>query len=398
MRTRGTLLSGHGGLCRQRHGGNEEWGIENSPKGTEIAKSLAQYVRLMDPTRHSTVANAGGSVLIEGLDVVGYNYIIQNDVLGRRERHPEWKIVGTEETTGCGTRGVYFNDPSVPGRMKSLNMGSRAGVENVIERGWKFYESNPWAAGVFFWTGFDYRGEPNPLSYPAVDSEFGVLDYCGFPKDEAYYLKAWWKEDEPLLHIFPHWNLRGHEGEDVQIWAYSNCDEVRLTVNGKKLPAQKMERGGHLKWTARYAPGKIVARGYKDGKLVKTTTVETTGEPAKMELSADRKEISSDGRDLSVLTVKVLDSKGRFVPDACIPLEITVSGNAHILGVGNGDPSFKDPDHPDGLDCKSFSVPSFNGLAQILVQSLKGGSGEVSVEVSSGSLAPSRIDLSLVGR
>ncbi|MBQ2344732.1 MAG: beta-galactosidase, partial [Prevotella sp.] len=194
--------------------GNEEWGMENTIQGTRIAASMREYTRLIDPTRPSTIANAGGVEMIKGLDVVGFNYILQNDVENRKKANPTWKIVGTEETTGCGTRGVYFDSPDIPGHMRSMNLSAdKDGTENRIERGWKFYAERPWAAGLFYWTGFDYRGEPNPLSYPAHDSEFGIFDYCGFWKDEAWYLKSWWT-DEPTLHVFPHWNLQGHEGEE----------------------------------------------------------------------------------------------------------------------------------------------------------------------------------------
>ena len=171
---------------------------------------------------------------------------------------------------------MYFKDESQPGRMSSLNLvADKDGTENRIERGWKFYAERPWGCGLFYWTGFDYRGEPNPLKYPATDSEFGILDYCGFWKDEAWYLKSWWT-DEPTLHIFPHWNLQGHEGEEVDLWAYSNCDEVELTVNGKKLSRQTMPKNGHLKWKAVYKPGKVVAIGYKNGKRIMTQVIETT--------------------------------------------------------------------------------------------------------------------------
>ena len=352
--------------------GNEEWGLENTVQGTRLAEAMREYTRLYDPTRPSTVANAGGVELIKGLDVVGFNYIIQNDVDNRKRQNPSWRIVGTEETTGCGTRGIYFNQPDYPGRMVSMNRqptpDTRNPIPNVIERGWKFYAERPWAAGLFYWTGFDYRGEPNPLSYPAHDSEFGIFDYCGFWKDEAYYLKAWWT-DTPTLHIFPHWNLHGHEGEEVELWAYSNCDEVELTVNGKNLGRQQMPQNGHLMWKAVYQPGKVTAVGYKNGKRTMTQTIETTKPAYKTMLKPDRQTIAADGCDLAVVTVEVQDQKGRIVPDACPLLTFQLQGAARILGVGNGDPMYLGEDHPKTLDCKAFSIPAFNGLAQVLVQS-----------------------------
>lgn len=252
--------------------------------------------------------------------------------------------------------------------MVSLNRTMEQNYDNIIERGWKFYDERPWAAGLFYWTGFDYRGEPNPLSYPAHDSEFGILDYCGFPKDEAYYLKSWWT-DEPVLHIFPHWNLHGHEGEEVEVWAYSNCDEVELTVNGKKLGRQPMPHNGHLKWKTVYQPGKVVAVGFKNGKPILTEKIETTKPAAKIVMKADRQMITADGRDLSVVTVELHDQKGRFVPDACNMLKFTLEGNGRILGAGNGDPQYMGEDHPKDEDCRAFCIPAFNGLAQVLIQS-----------------------------
>ena len=349
--------------------GNEEWGIENTVQGTRLAAAMRQYTHLLDPTRHSTIANAGGGEMIKGLDVVGFNYIVQNDVENRKRNHPEWKIVGTEETSGCGTRGVYFNTSDAPGHMVSMNRDTtHHHVENVIERGWQFYADHDWASGIFYWTGFDYRGEPNPLKYPAHESEFGILDYCGFPKDEAWYLRAWWT-DEPVLHIFPHWNLAGHEGEEVEVWVYSNCDEVELTVNGQKLGRQKMPRNGHLKWKATYQPGKVVAKGYRNGKKILTETIETTKPASQLLLTTERQTIHADGRDVAIITVEVKDKQGRTVPDACPLLTLKLEGNGRILGVGNGDPSYLGPDHPQDINCKEFQIPAFNGLAQVIIQS-----------------------------
>ena len=350
--------------------GNEEWGMENTIQGTRIAAAMREYTHLLDPIRHSTIANAGGREMVKGLDVVGFNYIVQNDVDNQKKNNPTWKIVGTEETTGCGTRGWYFKDEKYPGRMVSLNRTMEQNYENIIERGWKFYDERPWAAGLFYWTGFDYRGEPNPLSYPAHDSEFGILDYCGFPKDEAYYLKSWWT-DEPVLHIFPHWNLQGHEGEEVEVWAYSNCDEVELTVNGKKLGRQPMPRNGHLKWKAVYQPGRVEATGYKNGKRILTKTIETTKAAAKVILKADRHQIAADGQDMAIVNIELHDQKGRFVPNACPVLTFCLEGDANIIGCGNGDPSYLGSDHPDKQPCHTFSIPAFNGRAQVLIQSGK---------------------------
>lgn len=348
--------------------GNEEWGLENSAMGTRLAASMREYTHRLDPSRPVTVANAGGAELIKGLEVVGYNYIVQNDVDNRHKQHPDWKVVGTEETTACGTRGVYYSDPQ--GRwMPSINRTDPK-YENIIERGWKFYNERPWAAGLFYWTGFDYRGEPNPLGYPAVGSQFGILDYCGFPKDEAYYLKSWWT-NETVLHIFPHWNLHGHEGENVDIWAYSNCDQVELYANGKNLGKKKMPKAGHLKWTAKYQPGSLRAVGYKNGKKVKEVKVETTGPVYMVSATPDRAELSADGRDVAIVTISLKDKRGRVVPTACNEVRVSVEGDASILGAGNGDPSFKGEEHPADESCKSFTIPAFNGYAQVLVRAGK---------------------------
>ncbi|WP_051651793.1 beta-galactosidase GalA [Prevotella sp. P6B1] len=349
--------------------GNEEWGLENTVQGTLVAEAMREYTRLYDPTRPSTVANAGGVELIKGLDVVGFNYIVQNDVDNRKQANPDWKIVGTEETSGCGTRGWYFDTEAKEqkGHMVSLNRTMEQNYENIIERGWKFYAERPWAAGLFYWTGFDYRGEPNPLSYPAHDSEFGILDYCGFPKDEAYYLQAWWT-DQPVLHVFPHWNLQGHEGEEIELWAYSNCDEVELVVNGRKLGRQTMPENGHLKWKAVYQPGKVVAVGYKNGKRILTQTLATTKPAARLVATADRVNLAADNRDVAVVTIEVRDAKNRLVPDACPMLTLTLQGEGRIIGVGNGDPAYLGADHPKERDCRTFQIPAFNGLAQVLIQ------------------------------
>ena len=362
--------------------GNEEWALEWNDKGRKIVESMREYCHRMDPTRPMSVATSSGPNIVLPADVAGYNYMTQNPIDQHRANYPQRCAVGSEETTGCGTRGVYYAET---GRMPALNRSADTdGQMNRIERGWRFYAARPWLGGLFFWTGFDYRGEPNPLEFPATGSQFGILDYCGFPKDEAWYLKAWWT-DEPVLHILPHWNLAGHEGENVSIWVYSNCDEVELTVNGKRLERKKMPYGGHLQWDAVYKPGKVVATGYRKGKRIKTEILETTGPAAQLAVEAE-----TIG-DITICTVRLLDRKDRFVPDACVPLQVDVEGSARILGVGNGDPAFQAPERPADPSARTFTIHSFNGLAQVLLQ----GSGTLKVRSRDNTLTPSNLVFSL---
>ena len=377
--------------------GNEEWGIEWNEKGERIAARMRDYCHLFDPSREMTFATSGGPTVEVPVDVAGYNYIMQNLVEEHRANYPERKCYGSEETTGCGTRGVYFDDPE--GRwMKALNRApnGKDSIMNCIERGWKFYAERPWAAGCFFWTGFDYRGEPNPLKFPAVDSQFGILDYAGFPKDEAWYLKAWWT-DETVLHLLPHWNHAGHEGETISVWAYSNCDEVELKANGKSLGRKTMPRYGHLEWDVEYQPGKLVAIGYKNGKKVKTKVVETTGKATAIALSADRTVIEADNKDVAVVTVALKDRKGRVVPTACHQLTLHVEGDMRILGTGNGDPACQDAERPTDADARHFAVKAFNGYARIFLQAGT-KAGENALIVSAKGLNEKRIVISCAGQ
>ena len=329
--------------------GNEEWGVEWEDRGTEIASSMREYAHRADSTRPMGVASSSGPHILRTVDVAGYNYISQHPIDEHRANYPERIAMGSEETTGCGIRGEY----------------SPESVGFPMERGWQFYDERPWLLGLFYWTGFDYRGEPTPREYPATGSQFGILDYCGFAKDEAYYLKSWWG-DEPVLHIFPHWNLEGHEGETVKLKVYSNCDEVQLVVNGKKLERKKMPKNGHLEWDAVYKPGYVQAIGYKDGKVLMKKRINTAGEPSRVKSETLRYD------DIYVVNVSVYDNKGNFAPKACIPLNIEIEGNARILGFGNGNPDFMEVERPEDPQARSFGFRTFNGMAQILLKSSDG--------------------------
>lgn len=370
--------------------GNEEWGLEWNDFGRRIAESMREYCHRFDPSRLMSVASSSGPNILMPADVAGYNYILQNPVDKHRGDYPERCAVGSEETTGCGTRGIYFDSAEGSSEKSAVNAGDGRMVAlnrkphgpdslfNCIERGWKFYAERPWLGGLFYWTGFDYRGEPNPMVFPATSSEFGILDYCGFPKDEAYYLKAWWT-DEPVLHILPHWNLDGHEGETVSIWVYSNLDEVQLIVNGKKLERKKMPENGHLEWTAEYQPGWIKAIGYRDGKKVMERRLETSDKAVDAVWTYDLI------GETMVACVEMRDSKGRFVPTDNSEISFTAPTGWRILGWGNGDPAFQYVERPvvSGIsandnvctpaldkDADTISVHVFNGLAQVVLQKI----------------------------
>ena len=376
--------------------GNEEWGIEWNDFGQRISESMREYCHRFDPTRPMCFASSSGPTVLVPADVAGYNYILQNPVDEHRKNYPSRIAVGSEETTGCGTRGIYFDDRD-NGHMASMNRSPNGSdsIMNCIGRGWKFYDERPWLAGLFYWTGFDYRGEPNPLKFPATGSEFGILDYCGFPKDEAFYLKSWWT-GEPVLHIFPHWNLKGHEGEIIPVWAYSNMDEVELKVNGKSLGRKPMPRNGYLSWDAVYQPGNVTAVGYKDGKKVITTRIETSGAPAALVADADRSEINAGNTDVAVVNIKVVDKKKRFVPDACITLDLAVDGPVRILGTGNGDPAYRDTERPADPESRTYQVKTFNGMAQVLLQSSGKEAAPATLTISGEGMSPATVTVTTV--
>jgi beta-galactosidase len=266
-------------------------------------------------------------------------------------------VLGTEVSSAISTRGEYFNDA----RLNLMN--SYNGVVSwgqTPEDWWKFYAEREWLAGGFAWTGFDYRGEPTPYGWPSINSQFGIVDMCGFPKDYFYYYRAWWKK-APALHLFPHWNWDGREGQQVSVWVYSNVEEVELLVNGQSLGRKPVPRLGHLEWKATYAPGAIEARGYSGGKQVLSERRETAGAPASIKLTPDRAVILADGEDATVVRVEVLDAQGRHVPTAGDKIAFKVSGAGRFIGVGNGDPNCLESDQEPKRSL-------YNGLAQLIVR------------------------------
>lgn len=335
--------------------GNEEWSVEWTQTGRLIAEKMTAFAHSIDPTRLVTYGNCSGNVLLDGVELFGYNYIVQNDIEARHAQFPDRCVIGTEETSGAGTRGHYEN-VAAEGWMTPINRVDTLGRFNVIEHGWKFYKERPWAAGLFYWTGQDYRGEPNPMKWPATGSQFGILDYCCYPKDEAFYLQSVWTGD-PMVHICGPYN-----GE---VWVYSNCDNVRLSAGGHSLGTQAMPEDGHLVWKVGEAVT-FKARGYVGGKIVAEASYpEVIGSTS---VTVSKHTLRPDGQDLIVIDL-ISDEPS---------LEVSVE-NADLLGWGNGDPAFKDKERP--LTGNSLTVRPFAGRVQILVRSIEGSSGTIYVHI-----------------
>jgi beta-galactosidase len=324
--------------------GNEEWGIENNIVGARIASTMQSYVKSIDSTRYVTAAFSGGigsDGITTVMDLLGINYIVNKSTDEQHKLFPNQFIWGTEEGSTNATRGEYYRDNKkhiMPAYDKAPSSSFIS-----IEQGWKHYNSRSYLAGMFIWTGFDYRGEPTPFEYPSVGSYFGMVDQCGFYKDTAWYLKSWW-QDEPVLHLLPHWNWSGKENQDIEVWAYSNCDEVELFLNKKSLGKKTVEKDGHLGWNVKYNPGTLEAVGYKNGKKNLIDVVKTTGVAASLKLESDKIVLDANKNDVAVIKVSTQDKKGLQVPIADDEVTFSITGPAEIIGVGNGNPTSLEAD------------------------------------------------------
>lgn len=324
--------------------GNEEWNAQDTKTGAAVTRTMQDLVHSLDPTRKCTMAVNAGAYgdfgIFSALDVKGFNYHYES-MDAYHASFPTSDILGTEQASTIGTRGIYTNDASRGYVSVYDDHNPRWGCS--AEEWWSYFATRPWASGGFDWTGFDYRGEPTPYQWPCISSHFGILDTCGFPKDNFWYYQSWWTTNI-VLHLLPHWNWPGREGEDIDVRALSNCQEVELFLNGQSLGRQRMKRESELKWIVKYVPGVLSAKGYNDGKLVGETKVETAGSPASIQLMPDRSRISADGKDVSVFTVAVTDAQGRVVPVATNLIHFELTGPGKIIGVGNGDPTCHEPD------------------------------------------------------
>ena len=383
---------------------------QKDEKGTELLKHLIDICHSEDPTRPVTagldnIAADGGSTsleFMEMLDIVGYNYVDRWHERRElyysidRHDHPDWKMIGTESISNSGgVRGEYsFGDDTSSIQPDTDFWMSESILVNEnhrflpsynfwminAEQLWKFVSTRDYVIGDFMWTGVDYLGESR---WPNKNASFGVLDLCGFPKDGFYFYQSQWT-DKPMIHLFPHWNWQGREGQVIPVLCYTNCDAVELFLNGKSYGEKRLEfpragtSGGwnkydklrvfpttgdlHLQWDVSYEPGTLKAVGKKDGKIVCTEEIKTTGTPAALRLVMDTDSVIADTRSVSQIKVEVVDSDGYIVPTADNLVTFSIKGEGNIIGVDNGNPQ----------DHNSYKINmrnAFNGLCFVIVQS-----------------------------
>jgi len=357
----------------------EQW-TNDDTTATPIARELAGIVRRLDPTRPITSASNNGSPAnpmfhAGALDLLGHNY-----------HHAAWpnlpaqfpgeKFIITEAMSALNSRGFYeqpsdsvasYETPYVkdhgPQPNKSYQLSSydnrKASWGSLHEESLRLFERYPFLSGMFIWSGIDYLGEPTPYEWPARSSYFGVVDLAGFPKDPFYLYQSAWT-DRPMLHLLPHWNWKA--GDTIDVWAYTNGDEVELFLNGGSLGVRRKESDvAHLMWRVVYAPGTLRAVARKGGQVMATEQVKTAGAPARIALVPDRSELRAGGADLSFVTVQVLDRAGVAVPTADLLIRLRVAGAARIAGVDNGDEISHAPFNAD-------RVKLFNGKALVIVR------------------------------
>jgi len=373
--------------------------------GIAITKELVKIVKDLDTTRPvmaaltETVAEKNFMYQAKALDIYGLNY---NHKLYKDfpKNYPGEKFLATETTSALETRGFYDTSPDTirrwpaNGKTKLTEGNAEFAVssyDNVSaywgsthEETWKEAKKYPHVSGLFVWTGFDYLGEPIPYPWPARSSYFGIVDLAGFPKNAYYMYQSEWT-DKPVLHILPHWNWES--GKSVDVWAYyNNADEVELFLNRKSLGIKKKEGENlHVEWKVNYAPGVLKAVSRKNGKVVLTREVKTAGKPAKIELTADRSIIKADGKDLSFITVRILDAEGNLVPDADNLVKFKVTGEGFIAGVDNGYQA----------SMESFKAPyrkAFKGMCLAIIQA-KENSGKITLQAISEGLQPVSITI-----
>jgi beta-galactosidase len=359
---------------------NEE-PMQGTEAGYEMVRRMSAAVKALDTSRPITAAMSGGIMgsglnVSDAVDLVGFNYQ-QGNYDKYHQAHPDKPMTSSEDTSAYMTRGEWFDDKAKH-ICASYDL-DRAPWGETHRDAWKAVGERPFVAGDFIWTGFDYRGEPTPYQWPSVSSYFGCMDLCGFPKMAFYLHQAQWVLDHPIITLVPHWNWPGKEGQPIKVMALTNADTVELSLNGQVISELPVDKYGMVSWEVPYAPGKLDAVARKDGHEVARASVETTGPATALKVIPDRLAAAGDGRDALPVTIEAVDSQGRVVPTSDPMAKFTLSGPGQIIGLGNGDPTCHEPE-------KGNAHSLFNGLGQVILQTMAGGSGLLTLQASSDGL------------
>jgi beta-galactosidase len=354
---------------------------QGTEMGYELVRRMSASVKQFDTTRPVTAAQSGDVMnrvnASQAADVAGFNYVYR-DFDRYHQANPAKPIFSSEDTSTVMTRDEYFTDKNA---MILDSYDDQVEPWGLSHRdAWKQVDQREFVFGTMVWTGFDYRGEPQPLSWPAAGSSFGILDLCGFPKAAYWIHQAQWIKSRPILHVIPHWNWAGSEGKPVKVMVVTNAERVALFLNGKPAGEKPVDRYQMVTFDVPYEAGKLEARASNGGREVARFAVETTGAPAAIRLIPDRESMAGDGNDAQPITVEIVDAQGRVVPTADLPVTFSVSGPATIIGLNNGDPTNHEPE-------KGNQHSTYRGLAQVIVQGKLGGVGAFTLHAASPGVA-----------
>ena len=366
------------------------WSIGNeepffaTEEGKNIAEDMYAFTKRLDSTRPvmAAISNTPAKATINGLnDVIGVNYNLDDyDIL--HEKFPDKAIFASECCATGTSRGWYLPNDDKRGRIRAYDSDTNNWFRGR-ELTWKFLMARPYICGAFQWAGIEHRGE---TVWPRLCSVSGAYDLYLIKKDAFYQNRSHWTET-PMVHILPHWNLFGQEGQEVTVQVYNNCEEIELIVNGVSCGKQQQEKYSRGDWKVVYQPGEITAVGYIGGKEVARETLETTGKPVALKLELQNGEdIKANGNDLAVVHCTCVDSQGRTVPDAAPFVSFTTNGLGTVAGTGS-----------DNTDHIVPSCPDRKMYAGVIAAAIKLGTaaGTLSVYAKADGLTPARIDIEI---
>ena len=362
---------------------------QGTEMGYQLVRRMSASVKQLDTTRPVTSAQSNSDLnpvnASQAADVAGFNYVYR-DFDEYHKTNPAKPMFSSEDTSTGMTRDQYVTDRPA---MLLDSYDDQVLPWGLSHRdAWKQNDIRDFIAGGMVWTGFDYRGEPQPLSWPAAGSSFGIMDLCGFPKSAFWIHQSRWITDRPILHVVPHWNWAGSEGKPVKIMVATNADHVAMFLNGKPVASSAVDKYEMVTFEIPYAAGVLEARASNAGKEVARYDVETTGTPAALRLVPDRASLLGDGVDAEPVTVEVVDSQGRVVPTADAEVTLADSGPGAVIGLNNGDPTNHESE-------KGMQHTVFHGLAQVIVQTRANGSSIYTLRAASPGLKPAQLNLAV---